>query len=351
MTDDERGQLEALARHIAAPAPQPRAPRSTTSLSDAVDAVVESLRATASARAAAPPARAPRAPAPGDIDVYAERVGRVTLARARVSHEWTGCGRPECCDGWVRVEDDRGYAFAARCEVCGGLVARVEAFNRACLPGASATTDLADVGDGGSLDWARLDATVVARVGLRSYLRTWLDGWEPGGVGVMLYGATGTGKTHIACGLVRHLTIRRGVTCRYVYWPDFLSAVKRSWDGDGREDDLFHALCSVDVLVFDEMRGAGGNAEWAVERAERVAEMVVADGKTAIITTNLSPHTDNPREGLIAGIGARAHSRMLGATTVVDVIASDYRRRGGSKARTNASTPALLALEPQGCAS
>lgn len=81
------------------------------------------------------------------------------------------------------------------------------------------------------------------------------DSFEAGvGNGMLLLGAAGTGKTHLAIGTSESL-MRRGFSAKYYTLSMLLSGV-RSCYGRGAlqtEDEFYNALLSYDLLVIDEI--------------------------------------------------------------------------------------------------
>lgn len=108
--------------------------------------------------------------------------------------------------------------------------------------------------------------------------------------GLLLYGAPGSGKTHLAVAALIAM-IERGANGRYECYPDLLGEIKATYGknerGDETETNLIQALVEVDVLLIDDL-GAGKATDWAAEKAYQIINGRYSEGKTTLITTNLA---------------------------------------------------------------
>ncbi len=252
------------------------------------------------------------------------------LARAAVCECVSRCA---LCDGTGRViQEQAGALFASTC-ACRGLQRRVGLFNRARIPRHFATRGLETFQP---YDDAPLKAALTR-------VQAFAEGYPKFGKGLLLWGPTGTGKTHLLCAAVRHLTLVRGVPARYVEFSFLVSEIKEAF---GRNISVLAALgplADVEVLAIDEL---GKNRGTDFEREvldELVSRRYNADRTTLFATNfNAAPKKNEPAPGgfvnpLTLGgqaitdthlrdrIGDRSHSRLAEMVEVLHVNARDRR--------------------------
>ena len=232
---------------------------------------------------------------------------------------------PDCRDGWRIVRRD-GYEFAERC-ACHGLRARVEAMTAARLPPDALGRTLA------AYDWARLRASSTARCegqecSPRAAIARHAERRAPPGRGLLIQGGTGTGKTHLAQGLVQWLCLRHGVRVRWASWAQTLDDLRGAFGAGQRDDtarDHLARLVQAPVLAVDDL-GSERGTEWSASVFQGVVGARLEMGGAMVLTTNLRVDADD-RDPLSMRrrIGDRAMSRLLGACDVIRLDAEDYR--------------------------
>lgn len=75
---------------------------------------------------------------------------------------------------------------------------------------------------------------------------------------LLLLGGVGTGKTHLACSLLKRIYFELGGVVRYITAYDMLLCVKETWGGDEDRDETERDVINyfgreVDFLVIDEI--------------------------------------------------------------------------------------------------
>lgn len=150
------------------------------------------------------------------------------------------------------------------------------------------------------------------------------DPWlEPGisrGPSLLLVGATGTGKTHLAYGAVRAL-LTSGVNCRAVVTTAAdLYARLRPRHGVDPEAE-FERAARARVLVVDDL-GAAKGSEWTEEINYRLVNHRYEHEAPTLFTSNVKP------KDLPAVLGVRVSSRLFEMTETVVLKGAD-RRLGG----------------------
>jgi DNA replication protein DnaC len=246
------------------------------------------------------------------------------------------------CDGerYRYVRDDRGYRYAKQCPVCGTLRNRIQAFNDAHIPARyhdrrRASLELFETHD------PETDQPIGNLPNIKMKLFRWVRGFEPGDQGFLLHGKVGTGKTHLLAGIVRHLTLEKGISTRFVEFTHLLSKLREQFDEGRSEAHILEPLSQVPVLAVDEL-GKGQNTSWQLSIIDQIVSKRYNRGLTTLATTNYPldesstspPHQSGTsftekatRETLRERIGERIFSRLHEMTEFVEIDAPDYRKR------------------------
>lgn len=193
------------------------------------------------------------------------------------------------CMGRMVVEttDEYGYTSVAPCELA-VRAGRGELFTRARLPSGGNQSNLSTATVEG--DWAGF-----------------AQSFTPGDRGRWLYGDSRQGKTHTLVGLVRYLTLTRGIRCQWVSVPGLLQSLRKSYGDDAAESEaqVIERLSRVPVLILDEVgrrpRNKQGH-EHAIMGDLIEARHNVADTST-FATSNISHHQLQERIVREYGVG------------------------------------------------
>ena len=163
--------------------------------------------------------------------------------------------------------------------------------------------------------------------------------------GLLLIGPIGTGKTHLAVGIMQELIRGKGVPCRFCDYRELLKQIQNSYNPSVQttELEILQPVFNTEVLVLDEL-GAIRPTEWVWDTVSHILNSRYNDKKTTIITTNFanlppgeshSGHaspTEAARqaarsETLGDRITERMRSRLLELCRVVQLEGSDFRQR------------------------
>lgn len=185
----------------------------------------------------------------------------------------------------------------------------------------------------------------VARQGLgtvlmqvRSFVREFPAGEKPG---LLLVGAPGTGKTHLAVAAVRAL-LARGHECLFFDYQDLLTRIRSGYDAaSGAADrEAYRSALDTEVLLLDDL-GAHRVTDWVEDTVTAIITSRCNQKKPLIATTNLAAVSSLQEMTMPGGekktirertlpeaIGARAYSRLFEMCRVVQMPAvEDYRMR------------------------
>lgn len=142
------------------------------------------------------------------------------------------------------------------------------------------------------------------------------------GEGIILEGASGSGKSHLAAGIVKALSMK-GYTAIFQSVPELLARLKATYDkgnNDAGEAEIMDALGECELLVLDDV-GAEKPSAWSEERLYLLIDRRYRNKKATIITTNLAVSE------LDKALGIRATDRLTQTCKAVKLTAPSYRRR------------------------
>jgi len=171
------------------------------------------------------------------------------------------------------------------------------------------------------------------------------------GTGLLITGTIGTGKTHLAVGIIKELT-EKGISCLFYDYRELLKEIQNSYNSTVQttELDILRPVFETDVLVLDEL-GAVKPTEWVGDTVSLILNTRYNDNRTTIITTNLpnlppgegrsnlaSTSKDAARQAmqdktLGDRIGEPMRSRLHEMCRIIKMVGADFRQGSG-----NAST-------------
>jgi DNA replication protein DnaC len=163
------------------------------------------------------------------------------------------------------------------------------------------------------------------------------------GMGLLIIGKIGTGKTHLAVGITKDL-IGQGIPCLFYDYRELLKEIQNSYNATVQttELDVLRPIFDADVLVLDEL-GAVKPTEWVWDTVSLILNTRYNHSRTTIITTNFedqaaagassfaSPVRAATRaETLGDRIGERMRSRLHEMCRVIRMEGEDFRQKARS---------------------
>jgi DNA replication protein DnaC len=161
------------------------------------------------------------------------------------------------------------------------------------------------------------------------------------GAGLLLVGGIGTGKTHLAVGILKELIATRGSACLFCDYRDLLKQIQNSYNDSVKATELqvLRPVFEAEVLLLDEL-GAVKPSEWVWDTVSLILNTRYNDNRTTIITTNfadepavgvarsLSPARAATREETLGDrIGERMRSRLHEMCRIVKMDGPDFRQK------------------------
>ncbi len=117
----------------------------------------------------------------------------------------------------------------------------------------------------------------------KEYAEKW-DDFRREGIGLLLFGNVGTGKSY-AAGCIANALIERMISVLYVDMTDVVGRMQGNFGAD--RDSYLKRLTRPDLLILDDL-GAERNTSYSKERVFDVVNRRLLSHKPMIITTNIS---------------------------------------------------------------
>jgi DNA replication protein DnaC len=222
------------------------------------------------------------------------------------------------CDGtgWTLTEDD-GVEMVRRCECSEGRV-RERLLEQAGIPARyrHCTVESFEL-------WNPEDPTLAKT--LRA-VQEFVDTFPSGEKGLLLMGAVGTGKTHLAVAALQQIMREKTppVRGRFADFTALVLEIQMTFDGSGSSREILHPLIEADLLVLDEL-GAGKTTPWVMDLLYYLVNTRYLEDRTTIFTTNFSDFARGQSESLTERVSPRIRSRLYEMCRRLELRGRDYR--------------------------
>jgi DNA replication protein DnaC len=238
------------------------------------------------------------------------------------------------CDGvgLVRVVDGAGIWVSRPCE-CQEAEREQRRLASARIPKGywECTLDGYDIAFPGA-DPSQGRALMAARKFVEAYPV------DTAGKGLLIIGSLGTGKTHLAVGVLRRLLQERGARGIFCDYGALLKDIQQSYNprNSVTEFDLLDPILSTEILVLDDL-GAQKPTDWVWDNVALILNTRYNNKLTTIVTTNYpdlppgggaSTEAERAARELTLGdrIGERMRSRLAEMCIRVEVTGKDFRQ-------------------------
>ncbi len=233
----------------------------------------------------------------------------------------------------IRAPDGQQYAQTCDCQI----QVRVErALQRAGVPERYRDKSLQ------SFESAGKHPSLYAAL---MYARKFVDNYPFGmnGLGLLIVGSSGLGKTHLAAGILQELVIEKRVNGLFCDYHELLKRIQNSYNASvsSTELSILRPVFEAEVLVLDDL-GATRPSDWVWDTVAHILNARYGRNQTTIITTNYpnEPSLTNRESNALGNagramrgetlgdrIGDRMRSRLQEMCVVIEMQGEDRRER------------------------
>jgi DNA replication protein DnaC len=215
---------------------------------------------------------------------------------------------PKCYGtGMQVIRTPEGQQFAQSCDC--QIQIRVErALNRANVP---------DRYRGKSLQSFETDGKHPSVFSALLHARKFVDNFPFGmeGLGLLIVGSSGLGKTHLAAGILQALVIEKRVNGLFFDYHDLLKKIQNSYNPSvaATELSVLRPVFDAEVLVLDDL-GATRPTDWVWDTVAHILNARYGRNQTTIVTTNFpnSPALVQREATALGSAGRAARGETLG---------------------------------------
>ncbi len=209
------------------------------------------------------------------------------------------------CDGYGNIIDEKGGRLCS----CVRRELILSEFDEARIPFRFKEESL-----------ETFDPYKVALKTLLKQIHEYIDNYsEKNAKGLYIYGRTGSGKTHLAIGILKAL-IARGYSGVFYNVVDLLDAIRETY-GQNAEytKNHFAQQWKRQLFVLDDF-GVQKTSSWVTDRLYALINRRYQDCKTLIVTSNI------PMNDLMMRVDETLASRIIDMCNEIEIRADDYRQ-------------------------
>lgn len=152
-----------------------------------------------------------------------------------------------------------------------------------------------------------------------NYCRSYADDFGKSSPSILMYGATGLGKTHLSLAIANRV-VDKGFNVVYASAVSLFRRLEKEHFGKGRgEEDSEEGIVSCDLLILDDL-GSEFFTSFTLSELYNIINSRILAGLPTIVNTNLRPDEIEEK------YSPRICSRILGDYTPLEFAGSDVRQ-------------------------
>jgi DNA replication protein DnaC len=155
------------------------------------------------------------------------------------------------------------------------------------------------------------------------------------GLGLLLTGTNGVGKTHLAVAVLRELVTTKGARGQFWDFHELMREIKNSYDPETKTSELqvLSPVIDTDVLLLDDL-GAWKITDWMNDTLFHILNSRYLAKRPTLITTNFQDVSADEarkadanvrREFFVDRIGNRLRSRLMEMCLLIRMDGGDFR--------------------------
>jgi DNA replication protein DnaC len=230
--------------------------------------------------------------------------------------------------GFEYVEKD-GHTFAVPC-ACRHGSARPASFFEACrVPPRYEHCELSNFDPWTPFHSAGLEKAL-------SYCSGYPHVGRDEGLGLLITGTNGVGKTHLAVSVLRELVTAKGASGQFWDFHGLIREIRNSYNEETRttEVQVLEPVIETRVLLLDDL-GAWRMTEWMLDTLFFIINQRYLSKRATLITTNFpdvsleqarADRSERRGEYLVERIGNSLRSRLMEMCVVIHLEGEDFRQ-------------------------